>query len=125
MPAITINDTLLQGPQSSWQLDILEEQSTLREVIRSRIYQEISEYNASKRTQFLNFSSPKPSCQYPSDATSTLDWQVYYKHAITTFEQRSYIVLIDERQVSDLDRPIQLSAHSTITFLKLVPLIGG
>jgi hypothetical protein len=125
MPIITIRDASFQGLQASWQLDILEEQSTLREVIRSRIYQEVSEYNAKKRSQFLCLIPPTPLYPNPSDAAPTLDWQVHYEQAIQACEKRRYIVIIDERQVTELDSPIQFYAHSTVTFFKLIPLIGG
>ncbi len=125
MPTVTIKDISLQGPQSSWQLDIDEEQNTLHEVIRSRIYQEVSEYNARRRKQLLCLIPPTPHCSDPADAVAPLDWQVHYEQAIKAFEQKRYIVLIDERQVTELDRLIQFSAHSTVTFLKLIPLIGG
>lgn len=125
MPTLTIRDESLQGLQPSWQLDIVEEQSTLREVIRSRIYQEVSEWKAKKHSQLPCLLPPTPLCPDPADAPSTRDWQVHYEQAIKAFEKRHYLVLIDGRQVTELDRPVQLSAHSTVTFFKLIPLIGG
>jgi hypothetical protein len=126
---ITIKDTSLQGaPSSSWQLTLLEETSTstLREVIRSRIYQEVSEYNARKRSQHLYLITlPPTASSNPTEIAPIVDWQLQYERAITAFEQKRYIVLVDDRQVSDLDRSIQITTKSTITFLKLVPLIGG
>jgi hypothetical protein len=125
MPTVTIKDISLLGPQSPWQLDIDEEQSTLRAVIRSRIYQEVSEYNARRRNQFSGLIPPASHCPESADAAPTLDWQVHYEQAIKAFEQKRYVVLIDERQATKLDHPIHLTAYSTVTFLKLIPLIGG
>jgi hypothetical protein len=125
MPTIMIRDESLQGTQPSWQLDILEEQSTLREVIRSRIYQDVREYNAKKRSQVRCLLPPTSLWQVLAEHTPTLDWQVQYDQAIKAFEKRSYIVLIDDQQITQLDSPMRLSAQSTVTFFKLIPLIGG
>lgn len=126
MPTITIQDASLQGQQSpSWLLDILEEQSTLREVIRSRIYQEVSEYNARKRSQFLCLIPPRLVEPDAADIIPLVDWQAHYEQAIKAFEKKRYLVIINERQVTDLDIPIHLTSQSTVTFLKLIPLIGG
>jgi hypothetical protein len=34
-------------------------------------------------------------------------------------------VLVDDRQVETLDDPIDTAADRSVTFLKLVPLVGG
>jgi hypothetical protein len=100
-------------------------QSTLREIIRRRIYQEVSEYNAKKRSQLPGLMPRTLPGQSPADNTTPLDWQAHYDQTITAFQKRHYIVIIDDRQVTDLDASISLSAQSTVTFLKLIPLIGG
>ncbi|BCL81121.1 hypothetical protein ccbrp13_35860 [Ktedonobacteria bacterium brp13] len=121
---ITIKNESLQGTQPSWQLEINEEYSTLRDIIRSRIYQDVSEYNARKRVQSLCLIPPT-SCQSEAEDMPTLDWQTQYTQAIKAFEKRSYIVIVDNKQVTQLDSPVQLTIESTVTFFKLVPLIGG
>ena len=125
MPTITIKDESLSGSQPSWKLDITEEQSTVREIIRRRIYQEVSEYNAKKRIHSSGLIPSTSLSPSPADSAPSLDWQTHYDQAITSFEKRHYIVIINDQQVTHLDTPIHLSAQSTITFLKLVPLIGG
>lgn len=125
MPTITVRDESLQGTQPSWQLDILEERSTLREVIRSRIYQDVSEYNAKQRSQRHCLIPPPSLLQALAEHIPVLDWQVQYNQAIKAFEQRSYIVIIDDQQITQLDCPMRFTAQSTVTFFKLIPLIGG
>lgn len=46
MATITITDETLLGEKRAWALDILDETIFLRELIRRRIYQEVTEYNA-------------------------------------------------------------------------------
>lgn len=126
MPTITLQDASLQDQhQSPWQMDIFEEQSTLREILRSRIYQEVSEYHAKKRSQALCLITPRPVEPQQADATPPVDWQIHYEQAITAFQKRRYLVLINGRQITELDASIHLTNQTTITFLKLIPLIGG
>lgn len=129
MPMITIVDESTLGEQRTWGLEILEEVISLDELIRRRIYQEVTEYNAQLPRKFyglvqpttaertLNGSSPK--------ASATLDWLAQYEKAITAFTKRGYLVLVDDKQMMDLQEKIALHAGSSITFLKLVPLVGG
>ena len=53
------------------------------------------------------------------------DWEKQFAKAITAFRGNGFLVLIDGRQITDLDETIRLTAQSQITFLKLVPLVGG
>lgn len=126
MPTITLQDASLQGQQQSpWQMNIFEEQSTLREILRSRIYQEVSEYNAQKRSQSLCLITLMPVGRPQADAAPPVDWQIHYKRAVEAFKKKRYLVLINGRQMTKLDAPVHLTDQTTITFLKLIPLIGG
>jgi hypothetical protein len=41
------------------------------------------------------------------------------------FERAQILLLVDDRQVEELDHQVTLRPDSTVTFLKLVPLVGG
>ncbi len=58
-------------------------------------------------------------------APRPLDWEVQFERACTSFERNGFLVLVDGRQVSELDERIDLLADSEIQFVKLVPLVGG
>jgi hypothetical protein len=45
--------------------------------------------------------------------------------AYDAFERGRVLLLIDDEQVTDLDAPLWLHPGSTVSFLKLVPLVGG
>jgi hypothetical protein len=45
--------------------------------------------------------------------------------AIQAFEDGFYFVFLDGDRQDDLDREVYLSADSRLTFVRLVPLIGG
>jgi hypothetical protein len=48
-----------------------------------------------------------------------------YERAIRAFERNGFVVLVDDRQIEDLDAEVDLRMGTEITFLKLVPLVGG
>ena len=55
----------------------------------------------------------------------TLDWEKQYASAIAAFHGNGFLVLVDDRQITELDEAVDLRPQTQVTFLKLVPLIGG
>lgn len=110
-------------------LDLLSERVTVRELIRSRVYQEVHEYNAQQPEHFRMLVEP-------SDAERTLNglrlrkkrkinWEAQFKQAVDAFERNGFLILVDDLQVADLDEIVEIELGTTVTFLKLVPLVGG
>jgi hypothetical protein len=46
-------------------------------------------------------------------------------NALQAFADRFYLVLLDGAPIETLDTPLALRADSRLTFVRLVPLIGG
>jgi hypothetical protein len=132
MNAIAIWDEItstLGKPQFAFTLAVAEEHITLRELIRARVMQEVAAYNAQQSEYFHGLVQP-------SEAESTLngyklrqprqldpDRQV--ETALAAFETNGFVILVADRQVDSLDEPIELAPDLSVTFLKLVPLVGG
>ncbi len=133
MATITIVDESTAGPSRSWSLDLLDETLSLRELIRRRVYQEVTEYNARQSGVFHGLVQPSGAERilngdrtgYRLAGGRRLDWEAQYERAVAAFTKRGYIVLVDDRQVAELDAPVELRAGSEVTFLRLVPLVGG
>ncbi len=129
MRTITICDESTLGEKRAWSLDFLDETIALRELIRRRVYQEVTEYNARQVGVFRGLVQPTDAERtlngYQLKAPRRLDWEAQYEKAIEAFARRGYIVLVNDKQVADLDTPIELRAGAEVTFLKLVPLVGG
>ncbi len=132
MDTITILDESTAGGRRSWSLDVrdvLDETMPLREIIRRRVYQEVTEYNARRPELFQGLVQPTESERtlngYRPKTRRALDWEAQYEKAIEAFERRGYIVLVNDRQVAELDAPMELRAGTEVTFLRLVPLVGG
>ncbi len=129
---VTIVDESTAGGRRSWNLDvadILEETLPLREVIRRRVYQEVTEYNAQGDDIFYGLVQPTDTERalngYRLRAPRHLDWEAQYTKAVEAFERRGYIVLVNDHQMTDLDAVVELRAGVEVAFLKLVPLVGG
>lgn len=129
MTSITIIDESTMGQKQTWSLDILEETLPLREIIRRRIYQEVTEFNARQSLYFRGLVQPSDTERslnsYRLKKAQKIDWEAQYQHATEAFKRHGYIVLVDERQIDNLDAPIALRAGTEVTFFKLVPLVGG
>ena len=54
-----------------------------------------------------------------------VDWEKQFAKAVAAFRGNGLLVLVDDRQITELDEPIDLQPETKVTFLKLVPLVGG
>jgi hypothetical protein len=142
MPTITIHDQTTSGTSThSLTLDILSETITVRELIRSRVYQEVQDFNL-KSTQSASLGGVTgggPTFNgliQPTDTERTLngyklktprqiDWKPQFEKACEAFASNRILLLIDNTQPTDLDQPLTLKHDTRISFLKLVPLVGG
>jgi hypothetical protein len=48
-----------------------------------------------------------------------------FENAIASFYRNGFLVLVNDRQVDELEEEIEVRPDTTVTFLKLVPLVGG
>jgi hypothetical protein len=114
---------------SGFTLDVPDERITVRELIRTRVYREVREYNLDQPEYFHGLVQP-------SDAERSLngfkmrnrrriDPERQFQMAIRAFYRNGFIVLLDDRQVDELEDEIEVRPDTMVTFLKLVPLVGG
>jgi hypothetical protein len=110
-------------------IQVEDEATTLRDLIRQRIQWEVEVFNDSERVLFEGLVQPEESERtlngYQLRQHRKLDWQKQYEKAIRSFQRNGFLVILDERQITDLDEKLQLSPTSEIHFLKLTPLVGG
>lgn len=130
MLQIRITDEALGGgADHGFDLTVLDETLTVRELIRSRVHQEVKDFNASDSRTFRGLVEPSDAERTLNGARlnkrRTVDWEKQFDRAIEAFEKKGVLILIDDRQVSDLEEEVTLRAGSSVSFVKLVPLIGG
>jgi hypothetical protein len=127
---VTIADEATSGERDdTWVLDIAEERLALREVIRRRVFHEVAEYNARRPAAFRSLVRPAGAevtrDGYTLSEPRHVDAEAQYLLALKAFGHNGFVVLIGDRQVDDLDADVDLPAGTEVTFLKLVPLVGG
>ena len=130
MATVTVYDETTSGGRTNeLTLEFLDERITVRELIRSRVYQEVTEYNARMPEYFRGLVQPTDAERvlngYRVRERRRLDWEAQYEKAIAAFQGNGFMILVDDRQLTELDQEIELRHDTAVTFLKLVPLIGG
>jgi hypothetical protein len=110
-------------------LDLLTERITVRELIRSRVYQEVKDYNTRQPEYFRGLVQPTNTEEnlngYKLKKTRQLDWENQFAQAIAAFERNGFLILVDDEQLTELEEEIVITPTTVVTFLKLVPLVGG
>jgi hypothetical protein len=131
MPAtITIHDETASGQKTNTlTLDCLTEHLTVRELIRARIYQEVQDYNLKEPEYFRGLVEPtnaeKVLNGYKLKAKRKIDWQEQYQKALEAFERNGFFVLVGNRQAESLDQQFEVKVDTEVSFVKLMPLVGG
>lgn len=130
MPTITIRDESSPGKLlNQFTLDLLTEKVTVRELIRSRVYQEVQDYNAKTGGFYSGLVSPTEAERalngFKIKAGRKLDWKAQFKAATEAFETNGVLVLVDDRQAETLEEQVVVGPKTRVTFLKLTPLVGG
>ncbi len=130
---LTIRDetTFAFGNDSdgAFALDVPTERITVRELIRTRVYAEVRDYNLRQPEYFRGLVQP-------TDAERTLngfkvpqghkiDPEKQLERAIESFYRNGFMILVNDLQVDELEEEIEVGPDAAVTFLKLVPLVGG
>jgi hypothetical protein len=126
MATLTIVEMALTGERSERLFESVDERVPLCEIIRWRVREQVAE-----RRLKLARELPQPS---PSERALNgdhvpralaIDWEKEYARALDAFAAHQFIVLVDDRQVDDLDTLVAPRDRAEVTFLRLTPLVGG
>ena len=105
------------------------EKISIRELIRQRVTQEVEEFNNRQPAVFRMLVQPNGTERtlngFKFHKPRLVDPITQYEKAIEAFVGNGFIILVDDRQVESLDGEIALHLETSVTFLKLVPLVGG
>jgi hypothetical protein len=115
-------------------LEFLSDRITVRELIRERVHHEVREFNRQQDKVTFNglvqpsdteqeLNGPRPS--YRLKKHRVLDWEAQFALAVEAFEKNGFFILIDEKQAETLDAEFVIGPATHVTFVKLVPLVGG
>jgi hypothetical protein len=124
-----IDKTPGKAQSTAWILQVTEPILTAREILRRRVFEEVSRFNAKKGELFQGLVQPSDTERtlngYKFRKPRQLDWRQQFEQALKAFEQRTFLLIVGDRQVEQLDEELMLSPETEVTFLKLVPLVGG
>lgn len=102
---------------------------TPREIIRERVYTEVEAHNEKRSDVFRGFVQPEGAEKilngFKMREWKKIDPQQQYTRAVEAFERNGFVMLVDGIQIETLDEQIEIEPAMEVTFLKLVPLVGG
>lgn len=124
---VFVDETTSRGRETAFALEIPDVPLTVRDVIRARIHQEAARFDASASTEVRGLVQPTETRlrglrQPPA---RKVDAEAQCEAAFRAFERNGFLVLVGDRQMTELDAPVLDGPDVEITFLKLIPLAGG
>ena len=121
--------TSLGKTEHTFTVHVSGEKISVRELILLRVTQEVEEFNSRQPAVFRMLVQPNDTERtlngFKFHKPRFVDPEEQYNKAIEAFEGNGFIVLVDDFQVQGLDDEIALHPETSVTFLKLVPLVGG
>ncbi len=137
MATISIVEMALTGERRTWSFETSErgdssdagdagdsgdDRVPLREIIRWRVREEVAQRR-------LKLPQPSPTeralngpCTPKALATN---WEQEYARALAACAAHQVVILVNDRQVDDLETLVTPSASCEVVFLRLTPLVGG
>lgn len=115
--------------EQTFTVAVTGETITVRDLIYHRVTQEVEQVNQKRPEYFRMLVQPSEAERtlngYKLTRPRAIDAQAQYKKALEAFEGNGFVILVGDHQAESLDEKIVLQPETSITFLKLVPLVGG
>ncbi len=127
---LTITDETFSGTVTNEiKIEFDQVEITVKDLIEQRVSQEVAKYNNRLIEKFNGLIQPTEK-ENLLNAISKKEFrmidgeqQVYI--ALDAFQKNGFFVLVDDKQVESLEERIQLRSMMKVSFIKLVPLVGG
>jgi hypothetical protein len=101
----------------------------LRDLIKHRVREEVARHNANPVPRYNGLVQPTDAEQtlngYVMRPPRPLDWEKQAEVALAAFLTNGFFVFIGDRQIDDLDEELILADLDTVSFIRLVQLVGG
>ncbi len=127
---ITIKDETFTGETlHTVDLSFESEQVSVKEIISERVIQEVAKYNEKADGYFRGLIEPSQAEKtlngYKLKERKKVDAEKQVYVALDAFQKNGFFVLIDNVQSESLEQMVQLKADTSVSFIKLTPLVGG
>ena len=110
-------------------LSFLADTITVEDLIRQRVTQEVARYNARPAGAFNGLVQPTDSETTPKGYRLTshrpIDTEQQIQVALRAFQENGFFIIVDDRQLENLDDVIPVHDDLQVIFMKLMPLVGG
>lgn len=115
---------------STTTIQLVSEQTTAREIIIQRVRQEVKYFNHKNLAEpFKGLIQPlqieHDLNNYQGRQSHSIDVDEQINIAIKSFNENGFFMLVDGSQVATLDQAIGITDSTKVSFIKLVPLVGG
>lgn len=112
-----------------FEIEFPTETVTVRELIRARIYQEVDDFNRGLANgtpcgRFRGLVRPEGFAE-GKVSRREVSWKKQFDLAIDAFERRRVLVIVGDWQAESLEEVITIGRDTEVSFLRLVPLVGG
>lgn len=140
MTAVAVLEKSIGTPETAtFQLRLASERVAAHEVIRSHVRAEVEKRNVeiaernARQSRVASFligthshdTEARLNTSRPTRKLPELDAEQEIENALSGFKNRRVIMLFDDQEVEDLDQPLIITDDSQVTFLRLLPLMGG
>ncbi len=127
---VAITDETSSGQETARMLlDDVPNPIPLRDLIWHRVREEVARFNARSGPHFNGLVQPTDSEStlngYALRRPRKLDPKAQAEAALTAFTRNAFFVFVADRQVDDLDEVLTLADTDVVSFVRLVPLVGG
>ena len=110
-------------------IELPGEEVTVREIIEARVLAEVDAYNRRVSRHYNGLVRPTQAEKTLNDfiwkkkAQVDPEKQVYV--ALDAFQKNGFFVLVDDVQVTSPEEIVSLRKDTVVSFIKLMPLVGG
>ncbi|MDJ0940721.1 MAG: hypothetical protein QNJ00_13250 [Woeseiaceae bacterium] len=111
-------------------LKLVSTRISVRDLIEQRVREEVRRFNDEKADKlFAGLVQPRDAEQqlngFRLKKMRQIDADAQVKIALEAFENNGFFLLVDDRQVESLDEEFGVSENTKVTFMKLIPVVGG
>ena len=118
-----INSAKLTELNLAMVMQLSAEPITIKELIANRVRAEVARYNGGEI--FAGLVQPTESEIKLNNSANKIDVEKQIDIALKAFERNQFFLLIDDEQVTELDKEIELTENTHIAFYRLTPVVGG
>jgi hypothetical protein len=124
-----LDETSSRKPLQEFRLELASERLTAAELIRRRVQAEVERWNRAPTGVHQGLVQPAGSERtgngFRFAKPRHIDVAAQERMAVEAFGRNGFLLLVNDRQVRDLDEEIVVTPDLRVRFVKLVPLVGG